>query len=96
MDFFQIISNFLATFWYFIPLAILFAIIKSAWFKGIFGEFIVNIGTKIFLNKKEYHLIKNVTLPTENGSTQIDHIIVSNVRLGFCMEPIPFLFFEKK
>jgi predicted RNA-binding Zn-ribbon protein involved in translation (DUF1610 family) len=57
---------------------IIFAkILKSAWFKGVAGEFMVNLSAKIFLNKKKYHLIKNVTLPTENGSTQIDHIIVS-------------------
>lgn len=29
------------------------------------------------LDKNEYHIIKNVTLPVENGTTQIDHIIVS-------------------
>ncbi|SMM97710.1 FIG00856926: hypothetical protein [uncultured Candidatus Thioglobus sp.] len=52
-------------------------VIKSSWFKGVAGEFVVNIGVKIFLDKKTYHLIKNVTLPTEDGSTQIDHIIVS-------------------
>jgi hypothetical protein len=31
----------------------------------------------MFLDKHVYRLIKNVTLPTENGTTQIDHIIVS-------------------
>ena len=41
------------------------------------GEFIVDISAKLLLNKDEYHLIKNVTLPTEDGTTQIDHIIVS-------------------
>jgi len=29
------------------------------------------------LNKDEYKTIKNVTLPAEGGTTQIDHIIVS-------------------
>lgn len=37
----------------------------------------MNLAAKLFLNKNDYHLIKNVTLPTEDGSTQIDHIIVS-------------------
>lgn len=32
---------------------------------------------QVFLDKNEYHLIKNVTLPTDDGTTQIDHIIVS-------------------
>jgi len=53
------------------------AILKSPWFKGIIGEFIVNLSTKLMLNKDEYHLIKNITLPTDDGTTQIDHIIVS-------------------
>jgi hypothetical protein len=41
------------------------------------GEVIINITTSLFLDKKKYHLIKNVTLPTDDGTTQIDHIIVS-------------------
>lgn len=47
------------------------------WFKGMLGEFVINVSAKLFLDKKQYHLIKNVTLPTEDGTTQIDHIIVS-------------------
>jgi hypothetical protein len=63
--------------WYLIPLFLFIAVLKSAWFKGVLGEWQVNLLIKFFLNKNEYHLIKNVTLPTENGTTQIDHIIVS-------------------
>ena len=63
--------------WYLVPIAIVVVIIKTPWFKGIAGEFYVNLSAKILLDKKEYHLIKNVTLPKEDGSTQIDHIIVS-------------------
>ncbi|MGL1956734.1 MAG: NERD domain-containing protein [Colwellia sp.] len=68
--------------WYLIPIFIFTVIIKSAWFKGVLGEWQVNLLIKFFLDKNEYHLIKNVTLPTfieskEQGSTQIDHIIVS-------------------
>ena len=68
--------------WYLIPIFIFAAIIKSAWFKGVLGEWQVNLLIKFFLDKNDYHLIKNVTLPTftdgkEQGTTQIDHIIVS-------------------
>jgi hypothetical protein len=49
--------------------------------KGWFGELIVNLLAKFFLDKKIYHLIKNVTLPTEDSTTQIDHIIVSKYGL---------------
>lgn len=76
MDFSPIFQS-LLSFWFLIPLFIFAAIIKSTWFKGIFGEFIVNIFAKWKLDKDVYHLIKNVTLPTEDGTTQIDHIIVS-------------------
>ena len=77
MDFSPIISSFVGTFVYFIPFMILAVLLKSAWFKGIFGEFIVNVLAQLMLNKNEYHLLKNVTLPTEDGTTQIDHVIVS-------------------
>ena len=77
MDVSPIISRIAEVFWYLIPIAILAGMLKSPWFKGVFGEFVVNLSAKLLLDKDKYHLIKNVTLPTENGSTQIDHIIVS-------------------
>lgn len=77
MDFSPMIRQMVGILWYLIPVAILAGILKSRWFKGAVGEFIVNLSAKLLLNKKKYHLIKNVTLPTEDGSTQIDHIIVS-------------------
>lgn len=77
MDYFSIIKQVIGATWYFILIIILVIIIKSSWLKGITGEFIVNVLARIFLDKNVYHLIKNVTLPTENGTTQIDHIIVS-------------------
>ena len=77
MDFSPIINQVVGVLWYLIPLGILAAILKSSWFKGIVGEFIVNLSAKLFLDKDKYHLIENVTLPTEDGSTQIDHVIVS-------------------
>jgi predicted RNA-binding Zn-ribbon protein involved in translation (DUF1610 family) len=53
------------------------AFLKSPFMKGVFGEFLVNIAAKLFLDKHIYKLFKNVTLPTEDGTTQIDHVIVS-------------------
>lgn len=64
-------------YWYFIPIFILIAFLKTPFFKGFIGEVIINFATTLFLDKSIYHLIKNVTFPTEDGSTQIDHIIVS-------------------
>ncbi len=77
MDITPIINQILSTLWYVIPLAILAGLFKSTWFKGVFGEFQVNLLLKLFLAKDTYHLLKNITLPTDGGTTQIDHILVS-------------------
>ncbi|PKO94023.1 MAG: nuclease [Betaproteobacteria bacterium HGW-Betaproteobacteria-1] len=77
MNFSPIINQIIGVLLYLIPIAILAGVIKSPWFKGVVGEFIVNLSAKFLLDNKKYHLIKNVTLQTEDGSTQIDHIIVS-------------------
>lgn len=77
MDFGPVYQQLFATFWYLIPLLIIVGLIKSPWFKGKFGEFLVNLSVRCFLDKSRYHLIKNVTLPTEDGTTQIDHVLVS-------------------
>jgi len=50
---------------------------KSPWFKGFAGEMLVHIYAKIHLSRDKYHVLRNVTLPTADGTTQIDHIIVS-------------------
>lgn len=78
MDFSPIFTQLLSTFWYLIPIFIALAILKSAWFKGMFGEFLVNTSATLLLDADKYLLIKNVTLPTDDGTTQIDHIILSN------------------
>jgi hypothetical protein len=51
--------------------------LKSSWFKGFAGEMLVHISAKIHLNREKYHILRNVTLPTADGTTRIDHIIVS-------------------
>lgn len=60
-----------------IVLAILISLFKTPFVKGLIGELIVNILTRFMLDKNTYKLLKNITLPTADGSTQIDHIIVS-------------------
>ena len=63
--------------WYLISLFILAAVIKSPRFKGKAGEAVVDRSAILFLDKTRYHLINNLTLPIEDGTAQIDHIIVS-------------------
>lgn len=72
----EVILKLLMQNWFVIPLLLLITAIKSRWFKGIFGEFIVN-RLLAKLPQDDYMAIKGVTLPTENGTTQIDHIVVS-------------------
>jgi predicted RNA-binding Zn-ribbon protein involved in translation (DUF1610 family) len=73
----QIFAPMLSAYWWMIPLIIMFSILQRPFMKGVIGEFQVNLIAKFWLDKEVYHLIKNVTLPTENGTTQIDHVIVS-------------------
>ena len=63
--------------WYLLPIVIIIAFFRTPIGKGIIGEFLVNSSAKLKLDKNKYHIIKDVTLPTEDGTTQIDHIIVS-------------------
>lgn len=77
MDFAPAFQPVIQVLWYIIPLIILANVLKSPWFKGWMGECLVNVFARLFLDKNTYHLIRNVTLPTEDGTTQIDHIIVS-------------------
>jgi len=46
-------------------------------FKGWFGELLVTATSNITLDGDIYQSVNNVTIPTSNGTTQIDHIIVS-------------------
>jgi restriction system protein len=49
----------------------------SSTIKGAVGEAAGALAAKVFLDSKVYRSLNNVTLQTENGTTQIDHIIVS-------------------
>ena len=75
MDFAVLLQR-LEKLWCFIPLIELLAIFGSRRFKGHGGESLVNASARLSLDKDRYHLIKSVTLPTEDGTTQIDHMIV--------------------
>ncbi|HHQ4571211.1 TPA: NERD domain-containing protein [Aeromonas veronii] len=81
MDVTAIIVLLLGQLWYLLPLLLIVTLIKTPWFKGMIGEAFINLGIRLFLNKREYHLLKNVTLPTPQGTTQIDHVIVSRFGL---------------
>ncbi|TOB72378.1 nuclease-related domain-containing protein [Vibrio parahaemolyticus] len=76
MNIFEAFLNALAQVWYLVPLLLIVSVFKSRWLKGVFGEFLVNrLLSK--LPESDYTLIKDVTLPTSDGTTQVDHIVVS-------------------
>ena len=73
----NILGTLLSAYWWMIPIFIVVLYFKSPSGKGLSGEIFVNLSAKMRLDASVYHLIKDVTLPTEDGTTQIDHIIVS-------------------
>lgn len=72
----QVEQSLIALLW-FLPVVVLIVIAKSPWFKGLVGETFVKLTTKVALPKKVYQSIHNVILPVSDGTTQIDHVIVS-------------------
>ncbi|WP_163559660.1 NERD domain-containing protein [Halomonas sp. NO4] len=63
--------------WWVLAIVVLLGIFKSRWFKGLFGEAFVKLIARFRLPADEYRGVHNVTLPTPDGTTQIDHVIVS-------------------
>jgi restriction system protein len=81
MDAFLIFEPFLASLWWVVPVAVIIVLFKSARVKGYFGEFLVRMSARLMLDKKEYHAFHNIMLATPDGSTQIDHVFVSQYGL---------------
>ncbi|WCH28889.1 nuclease-related domain-containing protein [Aeromonas salmonicida] len=77
MDITAVIAPLLNQLWFLLPLLLIATLIKTPWFKGMIGEWFINLSLRLFLDKQEYHLLKDVTLPTPQGTTQIDHVLVS-------------------
>lgn len=73
MDYYPILK----VLWWLIPAALVIGLFQSRWFKGILGEALVKVVAKLRLPAETYHPIHNVTLPTSDGTTQIDHVFVS-------------------
>jgi restriction system protein len=54
-----------------------FFVVRSPWFKGARGEAHVNSALRRLLDENDYQLFKDLTLPCRDGTTQVDHIVVS-------------------
>ncbi|MDF3131082.1 NERD domain-containing protein [Kiritimatiellaeota bacterium B1221] len=69
----------------FIFLSIIIAIENTPSAKGRRGEIFVSSALHRNLPSQQYTVFDNVTLPAPNGSTQIDHIVISKYGI-FCIE----------
>jgi hypothetical protein len=50
---------------------------KTPYFKGVLGEYKVNSILSSRLNNQKYTIIKDILLPSGEGTTQIDHVVIS-------------------
>lgn len=50
--------------------------LKSFW-RGFVGEKTATLGMWLFLDRNTYHRFHNVIVPADKGTTQIDHVLVS-------------------
>lgn len=76
LDLSAVLAPLLQLWWLLLIIAVV-AFFKSPTGKGMIGESLLNFVINVSLDKKKYQLLKNVTLRTEDGTTQIDHIIIS-------------------
>ncbi|MCD4866625.1 nuclease-related domain-containing protein [Pseudomonas sp. PLB05] len=65
------------TLFWLLPLAFVIGLLKSPWVKGYLGELLVRLFAHWQLDKQTYRRLHNVTLPTLDGTTQIDHVFLS-------------------
>lgn len=77
MDVTALMAALLNQLWFLLPLLLLVTIAKSPWFKGMIGEWLLNLSIRLFLDRQEYHLLSNVTLPLEQNPSQLAHLLAS-------------------
>lgn len=51
-------------------------VVETPWFRGWVGELKVRFGLRWLVDQNRYRVLNDVTLPTEDGTTQIDHVVV--------------------
>lgn len=77
MDYSPLVAQVWGMLTWFIPAALLIALLKSPWAKGHIGELLVRLFANWQLDKQTYRRLHNVTLDTPDGTTQIDYVILS-------------------
>jgi restriction system protein len=77
MDLTPVLVEALAAWWWIAVVAVLIGLARLPVVKGYFGELLVRLTARLSLNRETYHQLDNLTLETRDGTTQIDHVIVS-------------------
>jgi len=67
----------LLAYWWIVPVLLVLGWLKSPSGKGWCGEAWLDLVLHIALPRERYHVRRNLTLPTADGTTQIDHVVVS-------------------
>lgn len=73
----SLLSSLVLPYWWAIPLIALARLARLPAVKGWIGEAMLHVALRLRLPREHYHLRRNLTLPTSDGSTQIDHVVVS-------------------
>lgn len=73
----SLLAHLAPTLFWLLPLAFAIGLLKSPWIKGYLGELLVRLFAHWRLGKQTYRRLHNVTLPTPDGTTQIDHVSLS-------------------
>lgn len=77
MDSLQVFLEGLLPYWWLGVLVVVLSALRRPAVKGWFGERLVRSAAQLRLPEDTYHPLHDVTLPTADGSTQIDHVFVS-------------------
>jgi len=73
----SLLNSVVLAYWWVIPLIALSTLARFPVVKGWIGEAMLHVALRLRLPREHYHLRRNLTLPTPDGSTQIDHVVVS-------------------
>jgi hypothetical protein len=74
---FAILLSAALSYWWLLLVVLVANLLRLPAVKGWLGELWLHLILHLGLDRQRYRLYRNVTLPTEDGSTQIDHIVVS-------------------
>lgn len=77
MDLTPVLVQALAAWWWIAVVAVLIGLARLPVVKGYFGELRVRLTARLSLNRETYYRLDNITLETRDGTTQVDHVIVS-------------------